>query len=155
MTEQQHFKLEAIQLMTSLVVDEGLRQNGLMPNLVRATDMVREQFASFDMNEELIHEQFARHNRGEHLDLNINQEQALLLAWLDQRRYQQIAFIRQQAQMSEEAKQVALKYGFLTWADDDSRDVVWHQDKAEMQGWPIIQKIFKEVFSVGDALAEL
>jgi hypothetical protein len=144
MSDQDFPKSEADQLLVSAAVLTALNSSGHLLATGRAMQDVINTHASFDVNEELVHEQFARHNRGEHLDLTINQEQALLIAWLDRRRYQQIAEMRRLSNV-EVVRRVLARYGLMEIYPDRPTVWVWQQDKAEGHGWPIIQKIFDEI----------
>lgn len=96
------------------------------------------------VTEALVEEQRARHARGDHFNLTINEEEQLLFAWLEQRRYQQIAEMRRLSNITV-VRNILIRYGLMEIYPDRPDTWVWLQDKAEGHGWIITKKIFDEI----------
>lgn len=97
------------------------------------------------VTEALVEEQRARHARGEHFNLTINEEEQLLFAWTEQQRYYMIAAMRMWSQNDDACKSIALKYGFVADGTGVVRSWFWYQDKAELQPFNIIKQIYDEM----------
>lgn len=107
------------------------------------------------VTEGLISEQRERHARGEHFNLTINEEEQLLHAWFDLRRYQMIARMRQLCAVEPDAMAIAEQYRLGQRVGGKAELWVWYQDRAETYPYNALLNVFTVIMATSKTKANM